>query len=161
MGIEIRELTTDDIETVAGIIGAHEPADGECARRYYEGYVNDSNRLYSEREKNFVAVEGETDEICGVCGYAPDKYDSEDIIWLTWFYVSPDKVGLKIGKKLLDDSLKRIRKLGVRKVYLDTGSGPVYEKAIEVYNKKYGFVIEGRLKNYYTNQDCIVMGLEL
>lgn len=153
-------MRKEDLDEVANIIASHESFDGICARRYYEGYFNDSNRIASDWERNFVAL-AENNTVVGVCGFSPDHYGTPMILWLTLYYV--DRVYQKrgVGKLLLHHVLTIAKILGVKKVYLDTSSDDIYSRAVKVY-KSVGFWIEGELLDHYEpGENMVIMGIDM
>ncbi|UCC80649.1 MAG: GNAT family N-acetyltransferase [Candidatus Zixiibacteriota bacterium] len=161
MPIYIRKMTPDDIAAVVKIIREHEDFDGDCSQDYYDGYFGDSKRTESSREENFVSYDSESGQVIGVCGFCPDKYDTPNILWLNWFYLSEDYRGKGIGVNLLEFTINRILDMKISKVYLDTSSYHSYAKAIQLY-KDFGFGIEGDLKDYYgKGENFLIMGLDL
>lgn len=159
--IKIRPMEKGDMPAAVNIITAHEEFDGNCADKYYTEYFADPIRLERDREQNFVAIDDETGAVIGVCGFAPDYYDTPGILWLTWFYLDGNFRGKGIGRELLHHTLSVIRDLGTNKVFLDTSSHSIYARAVQVY-KKYGFKIEGDLVDYYgKGENMTIMGLDL
>lgn len=159
--IKIRPMEKGDIPAVVNIIRTHEEFDGMCAEKYYTEYFADPIRLKKHNEKNFVAIDEETGAVIGMCGFAPDHYDTPEILWLTWFYLDGNFRGKGIGGELLHQTLSVIRDLGTKKVFLDTSNHRLYARAIQVY-KKYGFKTEGDLVDYYgKGENMVIMGLDL
>jgi hypothetical protein len=155
----IRAILLADLEAVIKIIRSHVSEDGPPSMRYFEAYF-ERIALGAQREKNYVAVDA-ADRIAGVCGYGPDQYDTEGILWLKWFYVRCDCVGTLIGYRLFEQVLKDCIILGTRKLCLDTSSYVAYAKALKFYRSA-GFVLEGVLKDYYGNgEDMLIMGKSL
>lgn len=159
--MQIRHLMESDVERVVEIIAAHEEFDGRCAQKYYSGYFASPDRQSSPYEQDFVAVDSESHEVVGICGFSPDKYPTPGILWLSWFYVAEDSRGRGVGKALLLHTLARTKELGAQKVYLDTSSHRIYARSIQVYERA-GFEIEGQLKDYYgKGEDMVILGLDL
>jgi ribosomal protein S18 acetylase RimI-like enzyme len=160
MMFSIREMSRHDVDRVVEIISAHHKIDGDMAAEYYRQYFSDNDRVASPRETNVIATIG-SGEIVGVAGFCPDKYGSPSVLWLTWFYVDPNHRGRGIGTKLLRYIIDAVRKLGIRKLYVDTSSDESYAAAVTMY-KRFGFHEEGKLLDYYDNgEHCLIFGLEL
>jgi ribosomal protein S18 acetylase RimI-like enzyme len=154
----IRPMADADAPAAAAIIRDHDAFDGDCSQGYYRRYFADPARLASPREANFVAQDRDTGAVSGVCGFGPDKYDTPEILWLTWFYVRSDYRRQGVGRALLEYTLAAAEALGTRKVYLDTSTDPSYQAALRVY-AHYGFRLEGDLSDYYEKgESLIIMG---
>lgn len=155
----MRTMTRADIEAVVAIIHSHEKADGELAERYYHEFFEEAGT--SPLEHNVVAVVGETEEIAGVAGWYPDKYDWPGILWLNWFYVHKAHRGQGAGTMLLQHVIENVQRLDTRKLYVDTSSDSGYDRAVRLY-EKFGFRVEGRLVDYYElGEDFLILGLNL
>ena len=158
MNISIRKMQKKDIKLIVDIITSHEKFDGLCANRYYMEYFNLAN---PEREEIFVAIDDRSGEVVGVCGYYPDKYFVQGILWLNWFYVAKSHIAKGVGRKLFEYTLNKVKSLNTRKLYLDTSNSPVYERARKFYEKR-GFQIEGVLKDYYNSgEDYLIYGMKI
>ena len=161
MKARINRMQLRQVDPVLRIIRAHDPFDGECAKRYFNLYFDDPTRLDSSDEDNYIAVEESRGEVAGVVGFSPDKYGTPDTYWINWLYVDSRFRRAGIGAKLLDFIIDRVRSRKARKLYLDTSSDPIYEAAVALY-ERFGFQIEGRLKDYYDpNEDYLIFGLVL
>jgi len=159
--ITILPMRKKDISAVAAIIASHDNFDGKCSEYYYKEYFTSTKRVKSQLEQNFVAVDKNTGAVVGVCGFAPDKYMTPGISWLTWFYLKKNYRGKGIGGRLLIYTINIIRKLKIKKIYLDTSSHLKYARSIKVY-KKCGFNIEGTFVDYYgKGESMIIMSLDM
>jgi ribosomal protein S18 acetylase RimI-like enzyme len=160
MIFSICEMSRHDIDRVVEIISAHQKIDGDMAAEYYRQYFSDNDRVASPRETNVVATI-DSGEIVGVAGFCPDKYGSPSVLWGTWFYVDPKYRGRGIGMKLLRHIIDAVRKLGIRKLYIDTSTDKSYSVAVAMY-KRFGFREEGKLLDYYDDgEHCLILGLGL
>jgi len=160
MDTQIRDMTEPDIAATVAIIAVTSRFDGRLAERYYRGYFGDADRVAGRGEQNYVAVARESGEICGVCGYSPDKYNLPDIRWLNWFYVAPPHRRQGIGTQLMQYTLDALRDAKIRQIYLDTGSSSIYAAATRLY-RHFGFQSQGRLIAYYKNEDYVIMGRDV
>jgi ribosomal protein S18 acetylase RimI-like enzyme len=117
--------------------------------------------MKSDRERSFVAVEDDPGAVVGICGFCPDKYDTPNVVWGSWFYVAQEHRGRGIGRMLLRHTLCAVQKLGVAKLYLDTSNEPKYARAVAMY-ERYGFKTEGVLVNYYgPGSHFVIMGRDM
>lgn len=160
MSYQIRPMTERDVDAAVRIVNGHEPSDGECAARYYAEYFGDPERVASADEEPLVAVE-EGGVVVGVCGFQPDSYFTPDIYWLSWFYVDESCRGRGVGSALLQRVIESVSAFGARKLFVDTSSDPIYENAVELY-ERFGFQVEGVLTDYYDEgEDFLMLGKRL
>jgi len=95
--------------------------------------LKDVERSYFERGGAFYVLEEKAGSIIGAYGlYSIDKATCE----LRKMYVRRSFRGRGLGKLLLDDALAEARRMGFRKMTLETAS--VLKEAISLY-KSYGF----------------------
>ena len=159
MSYEIRPMAERDTDEVVRIINAHEPTDGDCAARYYAEYFGDPQRIATADEEPLVAVE--EGGVIGVCGFQPDAYFTPDIYWLSWFYVDQTCRGRGVGSALLQRVIESVRAFEARKLFVDTSSDPIYQDAVELY-ERFGFQVEGVLADYYEEgEDSIMLGMRM
>ena len=96
--------------------------------------LKDVERSYFERGGVFYVLEEKDGSIIGAYGlYSIDKATCE----LRKMYLHSSYRGRGLGKLLLDDALAEARRMGFRKMTLETAS--VLKEAISLY-KSYGFV---------------------
>jgi len=95
--------------------------------------LKDIEHSYFERGGVFYVLEEKDGSIIGACGlYSIDKATCE----LRKMYLHSSYRGKGFGKLLLDDALAEARRMGFRKMTLETAS--VLKEAISLY-KSYGF----------------------
>jgi len=152
--LEIRPAVLDDYDE---IIKLFDNQDKKFAVRYYKVFFD--NRNCCPHDEVFVrVVEG---KIVGVIGYCPDRLETDDIYWLSWFYVHEDFRGHGYDLELLDFVIDILKNKLVRKLYVDTSSFTSYKKAMALYEKT-GFAHEGTLKDYYEKDEHqIIFGKHL
>jgi GNAT superfamily N-acetyltransferase len=147
-------MSADDQEVVLEIIEMHYTGDAKCAEKDYRRYF----KLCEEEKvlhRNYVAIVD--DRVVGVSGFYVDR-ETDDVFWLNWTYVAPDYQRQGIGSKLLDTIQEEIRKLGARKLYVDTSDGPIYKGAVTFYERK-GLKLEAELKNYFQDGETkLILG---
>lgn len=105
-----------------------------------------------DTRKYFVALLG--DEVVGYIGVF-DIIDDYNIIGIA---VKKEYQNKKIGTQLIDKVIDEARKNGVKTLSLEVDS--LNNKAVEFYKKK-GFVVTNIRKNYYKNNDALIMWLYL
>ncbi|MCB1186597.1 GNAT family N-acetyltransferase [bacterium] len=143
-----------DTTRVLEIIHSHEPYDADCAKRYYSEYFERYGGGMPGH-LNYVAVDT-SGLVQGVCGYSPDKYETEGVLWLTWFYVSKEAQGSLVGFRLYERVLADVKTLNCRKLCLDTCNTEQYHRALKFYTKC-GFSISGIIENYYGHGEHMML----
>ncbi len=124
---------------------------------YTDADLRDIEQSYFARGGAFCVLEGKDGSIVGSCGLYPLTADqpvakergpgapavpslqptaSTDTCELRKMYLRRDYRGKGLGRMLLEDALARARKLGFRRVTLETAS--VLKEAIRLY-ERYGF----------------------
>jgi ribosomal protein S18 acetylase RimI-like enzyme len=155
----IREMRPDDLDAIVAIIADHEEWDEPYARTYFEDYFHRVNAKNAAMESNYVAEVD--DHPIGVCGFAPPKFPSDDVLWGTWFYVQEQHRRTGAGAALVRHALDSVKAKGIRKIYLETSSNQIYSTAVEMY-RSLGFEVEGTLKDYYDEgENLLIMGLNI
>jgi len=108
----------------------------------------------------------EEDKVVGVTGFRAID-GSQRRAWLSWTYLHADYQGQGMGKSMLNDLLDILRGYDVQKVfvttsdYIDPETGPLYQKAIELY-QAVGFEQEMTLPDYYeAGETQLYYGLHL
>lgn len=96
--------------------------------------IRDIESSYLRRGGTFLVLEAEDGSIVGAYGLYPLE---EHTCELRKMYLHKAYRGKGLGKALLDDALVKARRLGFRKMLLETAS--VLKEAIALY-KSYGFV---------------------
>lgn len=76
----------------------------------------------------------------------PDRYE------IYWIAVHPDFHGRGIASRLTELAIEQVRKLGGRKLYVETSTRPPYKPARDFYLAA-GFALEGTLPDYYGDGD--------
>lgn len=102
---------------------------------------------------NYLLLNG--DEVIGGIDYKHTYIESD----LLFIYIKKEYRGNKYSKYLLDESFKELKKIGIKKVFLEVDT----ENHI-AYNlyKSYGFNEISIRKNYYNNShDAIIMEKEV
>jgi ribosomal protein S18 acetylase RimI-like enzyme len=96
----------------------------------------------------FSELEGKT--IAYSCfGEIPCTKGSYDLYWIA---THNDFRGKGIGKKLMAETMKAIKELGGRSVYIETSSKTLYEPTRKFY-ENYGCSTEAILKDFYDTND--------
>lgn len=158
-GPQIRPMRQEDVDEVVRIIRLHDSDDGKAAAQFYaRGRTFDAPY---EQDQHFVLIDPEEGRIVGVSGYGlDDSPETSGIFWLGWTYVNPYFRGKGYGARLLHVVIEHVRRLGGRKLYLDTSSSEKYATAVAFY-ERFGFREEGRLVDYYREgEHKLLMGLK-
>lgn len=157
-GPEIRPMRPEDIEEVLRLIRLHDSDDYKAARA---SFPPERFRMPEDVTAHFVILDPEEGEPVGVSGYYVDDLEAQGLYWLGWTYVNPFRQGHGYGGKLMEFVLEALRTIGARKLYLSTSSLEKYAVAVGFY-ERYGFELEGRLTDYYSDgEDKLIMGRRL
>lgn len=153
--ITIELLHPEYYNNVTDLIAQHDGDDAE-------------NALPSFEDENFIHFVGKlNDEIVGICGYER-VIGTDRTAYLSWTYVTKNKLGLGIGKKLLSYTLDYARKENCRLMlvrmsdYTEPGSDiSIYADARNMYIK-FGFKSFIVTNNFYNeNENSEILGLRL
>lgn len=102
---------------------------------------------------NYLLLNG--DEIIGGVDYK-HTYTESDLLFI---YIKKEYRGNNYSKYLLDESFKELKKIGIKKVFLEVDTEN--HVAYNLY-KSYGFKEISIRKNYYSNShDAIIMEKEV
>lgn len=102
---------------------------------------------------NYLLLNG--DEVIGGIDYKHTYIESD----LLFIYIKKEYRGNKYSKYLLDESFKELKKIGIKKVFLEVDNEN--HVAYNLY-KSYGFKEISIRKNYYNNShDAIIMEKEV
>lgn len=143
--MEIRTARPEDKDEILSVIGSHHfKWDRKIAKRYYDDYF--SNKTICLRG-DMVYVGTIKDKIVGITGYFLDRYETKNY-WLGWFYIHKNYAGKGYGKELLEFVVKKLKKKGIKKLFVNTSSHYFYKKALKLYLDN-GFKVEAVIKDYY------------
>ncbi len=82
-------------------------------------------------------------------GPIPGTQSSYDLYWIA---VDTHQRGKGIGSKLLSYSEQEMRKMGAKRIYIETSSSSLYLPTRSFYVRN-GYSLEAELKNYYAKND--------
>ena len=135
--INYRKIEQKDNVKVAklirGILLEHEL--NQPGTVYFDPSTDALFELFQAENSSYFIAE-KSNEIIGACGIFPTEGLPESHIELVKFHVHADFRGNSIGKKLMELSLDEAKKLGFKKVYLE--SLPELKKAVGMY-ESFGF----------------------
>jgi len=83
----------------------------------------------------------------GVVGLHFYHWGPPQNVWLSWFAVDPALHGTGLGSRLLNEVRGLARKLGYERLFIETYSGPVFERAVRFYQRN-GFRQAGSIEGY-------------
>ncbi|MFX0560977.1 N-acetyltransferase family protein [Tepidibacillus infernus] len=151
--MKVREMLITDYEDVIKLITENNPKLHETAREEI------AELLLRKEAKLFVIDTGE--EIVGVMGYRRDKWGVNDVYWAVWLYVHPRWHRKGVGTLLYKRIEQELSVIGCRKIYLDVGNEEEHKEAI-AFHKSNGFVLEGKLKDFWQDgEDCLIYSKKL
>jgi GNAT superfamily N-acetyltransferase len=149
-GIELRKATTDDIETVIGLIEAEIRRYREWAPDFQSHGPTPQMRerlspLYEDDERAWILLAFEGDEAVGVASLstitgADARVPPEGTIFLWQMFVRRDRQGSGLAVALLDRLVEEARRRGYRRVVLWTPAGAA--QARRFYERE-GFALTG------------------
>ena len=167
MEIKIREMTIDDLDAVMDIEKKNFEEPWSEVGFLTHLMRNDALYLVAECFLENIIVPGDPEHgigggknrPLGICGYigllmVPDEAD------ITKVSVSGNMRNRGIGNMLIKELLKRAKKHGINKVYLEVREGN--DSARHLY-RKCGFTDIGRRKNYYASlgEDALTMMINI
>jgi ribosomal protein S18 acetylase RimI-like enzyme len=82
-------------------------------------------------------------------GPIPGTLNGYDLYWIA---VDPDRQREGVGRQLLATTEQKILELGGQRLYAETSSTAQYQPTRLFYERN-GFILEGRLANYYAPND--------
>ena len=143
----IRSAMPQDLERILEIIASYRwKWDRPIAQAYFNDYFT-PNLLPKDAVYVLEIDQNNEKVIVGTIGYSIDKYESEQY-WLGWFYVHQEHQNHNYGKKLLNHIVGQMRRMNVKKLFVNTSSYRTYIPALIFYLKN-GFKMESVIKNYY------------
>ncbi len=152
----LREMQSEDIDTVLHVIDSQDEDDAEAAEVMYREIGGVLDQYVTEEDGKVIGVTGFT---------TPSGCD--DTYWLSWTYVHDDYANQGYGRKMLTELIELVKQKGGRKLfvkvsdYVDDEDGAIYAAALHLY-QSLGFEIEITHKNYYDDGEAqIILGLRL
>ncbi len=158
-------ITPDDLETVRQISASSGIFDEDCVditvcladdalyqleHPEDDDYPHDTKFLFAEEDGKTCAY--------ACYGEIADSNASYELYWLATHNACR---GRGIGKKLINELIRRLKADGARKLYIKTDSEPRY-KATRHFYDSCGFTLEATLKQYYdNNDDCCIYSMHL
>ena len=132
--IEIRTIQASDNEDLKNIIKNTliEYKSDMLGTAFYDTSLENLFNTY-QTKKSIYYVALLDNLIVGGCGISPLEGSDGTICELQKMYIKPEGRGKKIGKKLLEKSLKFARESGYKQCYLE--SFPHMKKALNLYRK--------------------------
>lgn len=157
-GPEIRHMQQRDLDEVLRLIRLHDSDDYKAAKQSFKHTRFDEP---IDVMANFVLIDPEEQRPVAVAGYYIEDLEARGVYWLGWTYVNPFFRGRGYGGALMEFVLQALQSIGARKCFLTTSNLPKYETAVGFY-KRYGFVVEGQLRDFYNpGEDQLIMGVNL
>ena len=155
----LREMQSDDVDTVIAIIASQSEEDAEEAEEGYREVGGIMDQYVMEHEGSVIGVTGFV---------SPPGCDQTYL--LSWTYVHKNHAGKGHGRKMLTELLSLVKEKGGRKIFVkvsdyvdgnDKEHGAIYAAALHLY-QSLGFKIELTHKDYYTEGEAqMILGLRL
>ena len=106
---------------------------------------------FTDREPGHVCRTWEDGQIRGFIYYAPvEMTDQTWEIW--WLVVDPDSQGQGLGKKMMAEAERDLKRKGTRLLLVETSSIPRYEPTHHFY-RKIGYIEAARIPDFYVEGD--------
>lgn len=157
-GPEIRLMRPDDLDEVLRLIRLHDSDDYKAAKA---SFAHTDFHAPLEHIAHAVLLDPQERRPVAVSGYYVDDLEAQGVYWLGWTYVNPFFRGKGYGGAVMEWVLGALQHIQARKCFLSTSSLPKYQGAVGFY-QRYGFVTEGRLKDFYApGEDQLIMGVDL
>jgi ribosomal protein S18 acetylase RimI-like enzyme len=156
-GVSIVEMRAEHIPGVMKLVDSIDPRDDSYALHEYKDAhgKHKNHRLSSKFNKDFVMLLNK--KVAGVTGFRQEIYGHKEIYWMSWTVVGNRYRGKGYGSLLVERVAKEVKKLGCRKLYVNTTNEKPYASAKEFY-MKLGFKPEAVLKDYYRKGgNCIIL----
>ena len=147
---ELTELDIDRVRELVKATGFFTPDEVGIAVEL----VEDALKEGPSSGYNFLLLESEGRLVGYACyGLIPATDTSYDLYWIA---VDPGAQGKGLGKRLLYEAEDRIRKLGGRKVYIETSSRNQYAPT-RCFYLRCGYQEDAILKDFYRDGDSKVI----
>ena len=151
MKTSIRPLKNSDInECVRLTSEAFSPAEALYSKQTFKWSLGKSRGWWNA--KYFVAlVNG---NVVGVIGYYSSPIDPKGILWTGWYAVKKEFRSKGMGSLLMEHLIKAAKKMKTRHlcVWMEESGA----NRISKYYSRFGFVVKGRIENYFENGDDMV-----
>jgi putative acetyltransferase len=105
-------------------------------------FALDLSGLQAENITVWSAWEGDT-----ICGIGALKQIDDELGELKSMRTHPDHLRKGVGAAVLEHIIDEARRRGLRRLCLETGSGPLFQPAVEIYRKR-GFIPGGPFGDY-------------
>ncbi|MEE9309781.1 MAG: N-acetyltransferase, partial [Cocleimonas sp.] len=152
----LREMQSEDIDAVLGVIESQDEDDAEEAESGYR-------EIGGVLDQYVMEVDG---KVIGVTGFSKPS-GCDGTYWLSWTYIHDDYANQGHGRKMLTELIESVKQMGGRKLfvkvsdYVDKEDGAIYAAALHLY-QSLGFTIEITHKDYYDKGEAqIILGLRL
>lgn len=143
------DVSPSDVETVREIVGStgfFNPTEIEIAVELVE------ERLELGDASGYFFVFAEHDgQVLGYTSYGPiaGTAGSFDLYWIA---IQRSQQGRRMGRLVMEETERRIRASGGRRLYAETSGRPQYEPT-RVFYERLGFFREAHLKDFYAPGD--------
>jgi len=154
----LRNIKKQDAVKIANLYKVvWEEYEGKISSKFLNSILDDSRKVESQIKKNsiFLVYENSNGKIVGV---VRGSIEHGGVAKISILVVDPMFRCKGIGRKLLDCFLKKVKRLGVHRVYLYSHKRLI--PAIKLY-ESVGFKIAAQLPNYWMNEDFLVMDFEV
>jgi GNAT superfamily N-acetyltransferase len=143
------DVSPSDIETVREIVastGFFNPTEIEIAVELVEERLE-----LGDASGYFFVFAEQAGQVLGYTSYGPiaGTAGSFDLYWIA---IRRSQQGQRLGRLVMEETERRIRASGGRRVYAETSGRPQYEPT-RVFYERLGFSREAHLKDFYAPGD--------
>lgn len=143
------DVSPSDVETVREIVGStgfFNPTELEIAVELVEERLE-----LGDASGYFFVFAEQAGQVQGYTSYGPiaGTAGSFDLYWIA---IHRSQQGQRLGRLVMEETERRIRASGGRRVYAETSGRPQYEPT-RVFYERLGFSREAHLKDFYAPGD--------
>lgn len=147
-------MESDIEESVELVAAAMNKDEAEWARETIEFYFACKKYgLDSGREYYLWRHQGKIQGLVGLHRYV---WGPKDNVWLAWFAVHPNMQGTSVGSAMLDEIEHHAKKIGYKKLFVETYNSPIFKKARSFYKAK-GFSQAGKIDDYLPDGSAMII----
>lgn len=149
--MEIKKATVKDAEELTALT-LRSKSHWNYSKEQIEAWKQDLtiSAEYIKRNNVYKCVDNGS-----VIGFYSFSVEKDEVIRLCFFFIEPKYIRKGYGGKMISDFLKRIKKGGFKRVVLDA------DPNAEVFYKKNGFYVIGKLKSSIKDRFLPIMELKL
>jgi ribosomal protein S18 acetylase RimI-like enzyme len=146
-----RREDSGSIVAITGAAANFTPLERECVVELWSSYLAQGSSSGYE----FLVYREESSQVLGYACYGPHPL-TEGTYDLYWIAVLPEAGGRGIGRALLAEVERQVRRQGGRMLVIETSDTPAYAVARRLYETS-GWVPQARIGDFYAPADSLVV----